>query len=587
MGGGKAGKGQYGAPVAYGKGKPAYAPPSRYEAPPSYGYKGAQDAWQAPQGDGGSPQVLNLQLSQESQLTSQGFPAEAPALTYEKAMTVFSSGHSILQELVGDIGAEVEIHHDTEWDTFPEVGEAIKAAGGEESCFSVATCPNQGKWAVGIAAGWKGREVSGKLALAVAILAERGVPELEAMCRSYPELREVLVDMGLLRPRGGKRPAGGGYAPPAGKGQSWQAAPQQSWQAGPPQGLPEFVIASLGPDARLVQEGMPSEGPCLYYDKQLSEIFRNGNYFLQEVLGDSLDGQVAIVHDPDWEEMPEIGEAIKQAGGEENCYAVATLPSQGIWGVGVAGGWKPRESAAKLALSVALAASSGETRHIARKYPDLMALFNAAGGGGSAQPAQKKRKFADTPPPREQAFPSPGKGTNGKGTWTKGDKGGKGGKGKAKSKGLPRDNPLWIQLPADQLAPTVLAEMGPDAVVVATDSQGKGVELYECLDTVLEQLVADPTEIEYFDDASWTMFPEIGQAIKQHTDMEEAMQLATCSSLGAWGVGVGHAKSSRAAAAKLALASMITLRAAETGEVPDLSSFPEFSEFVGSVQPPA
>lgn len=31
-----------------------------------------------------------------------------------------------------------------------------------------------------------------------------------------------------------------------------------------------------------------------------------------------------ITHDADWDQLPEVAQAIKEAGGEENCYAAVT-----------------------------------------------------------------------------------------------------------------------------------------------------------------------------------------------------------------------------------------------------------------------
>eukprot|EP00434_Breviolum_minutum_P020212 symbB.v1.2.017823.t1/scaffold1324.1/size125322/5 len=273
----------------------------------------AKDQWQKE--DQGPPRVLNLELTQESQLTTQGFPPEAPAIEHDKSMTVFSSAHSILSEVVGDISAEVEIHHDTEWDIFPEIGEAIQRAGGEELCFSVVTCPNHGKWAVGIAAGKKGREVAGKLALAFALLVDREPADLENFCRSYAEFRAVLAEAGLLPPRGGPQkrhmsfPAAGGKgsAPPPFAAPQVQAAPAPVTSPAPfsggfPQSLWifldgssnmveeglqiqltfEFESSPWDHDMGVVQEGLPAEGFCVYYDKQCAELFRSGQSVLQE-----------------------------------------------------------------------------------------------------------------------------------------------------------------------------------------------------------------------------------------------------------------------------------------------------------------
>merc|ERR1719277_2230440 len=119
-----------------------------------------------------TPSVLWITLNTASKILDDGYPPIAPVLTYDKAATVFSEAHSILSDLVGDISAEVIITHDTDWDVFPEVGAAVQQAGGEENCLGIAACPSQGKWAVALAGGKKGRENAGKLALALALAAD-------------------------------------------------------------------------------------------------------------------------------------------------------------------------------------------------------------------------------------------------------------------------------------------------------------------------------------------------------------------------------------------------------------------------------
>jgi len=554
-----------------------------------------EQEWKA-KDDGNPPQVLGITLSKASQLTAQGFPADAPALTHDKNKSVFSSGHAILQEIVGDVGAECEIHHDTEWDQFPEVGAAIKQAGGEELCFSVATCPNQGKWAVGIASGWKGRECAGKLALAFALLADKPAHELESLCKEYPEFREVFVDAGILPPRGKKRPQA--------QAQSWDSggyggqAASQDWGAGAQSsgGFPATVWANLPGEAQLVLDGLPAEGPCVYHEKPSADLYSTGAAILRDVLGEEAQA-IEFIHDPDWEMFPEMAEAIKQAGGEENCYAVATVPSRGVWGVGVAGGWKPRENACKLALCLAIAASGDDRASIFRKFPDFAAYFKSCGPGAAAGPPAAKQQRSSPQAAAQPKMPSGGAkgwadGKAGKGGFnSKGSFNGKGGKGhggKRSSGALPRDSPLWVQLPADQLPPTLLQELPNDAVAMATDAEcGAGVELYDMVDAVLAQLLPNPeADIIYADDDSGQEFPEVATALKPYGEQQEPLMLAICSTFGAWGIGVGKNPQTREAGAKLALAAMLTLRAAEAGEVPDLESFPAFSDFVSTVTPP-
>eukprot|EP00913_Durusdinium_trenchii_P010070 g9449.t1 len=178
--------------------------------------------------------------------------------------------------------------------------------------------------------------------------------------------------------------------------------------------------------------------------------------------------------------MPEIAEAIKKGGGEDNCYAVATLPSHGIWAVGLAGGWKPRESACKLALRT-LARHSGEIERFAKSYPDFVAFCQAAGTPGAVglEPAPKKAKVEPSLPPAKgggtfssprswDGQPAAGAIPTAKGNGKKGNPfAGK----KSFGKPLPRDAPIWVQLPQDQLAPEVLQENAQRLNEEVTDCQ--------------------------------------------------------------------------------------------------------------------
>jgi hypothetical protein len=349
---------------------------------------------------------------------------------------------------------------------------------------------------------------------------------------------------------------------------------------------------------KLSQEGLPTEGPCVTHDKQFGDMYRTGHYILEEVLG-SVQDNVTFIHDPDWESMPELGQAIQSTTGEEQCFCVATVPSRAVWAVGAAGGWKPRETAAKLALSIALVAQSGDSA-LVRRYPDFAAYFSEVGGPGAEAPPAPKRRFVEAVPrqpvaePASKGFAGTQKGFKGgfqagKGAVAQGGKGGKAGKfGKSGGSSLPKDRPLWVQLPADQLAPALLQELGPDAVAVCSDTASS--PLYQAIDGVLALLLPTPDdEVQLLDDPQNTEFPEVSAALKAHSNSprEEPIHVSICQSTGCWGIGAGRTEDSRAAASKVALACMMTLRAAETGEVPDLSDFPDFAEFVGGVQPPA
>jgi len=77
-----------------------------------------------------------------------------------------------------------------------------------------------------------------------------------------------------------------------------------------------------------------------------------------------------------------VGQALKEAGAEDNCYMVATCEEQGAWAVGVAGGKKGRDSAAKLAMAMALAPGSAKTEMIMRNFPAFAQVCQAVGLGG-------------------------------------------------------------------------------------------------------------------------------------------------------------------------------------------------------------
>ncbi|CAE8590857.1 unnamed protein product, partial [Polarella glacialis] len=126
-------------------------------------WKEEKPSWKQPwEPPSGPPSVSQVTLTKESQLLDAGYPAQAPALTYEKSAAAFNDAHAILLALVGDISTEVVLQHDADWEVFPEVGDAFKAAGLPEECFAIAMCASQGKWAIGIGGGWKTREPAAK-----------------------------------------------------------------------------------------------------------------------------------------------------------------------------------------------------------------------------------------------------------------------------------------------------------------------------------------------------------------------------------------------------------------------------------------
>lgn len=339
--------------------------------------KPAAQKWGAAPAATSSANVHWISIDEGSALVQQGLPLEGPAAVYEKGVDVFGSSTHILSDIVGDVSTEVTITHDADWEQFPDIGEAIKTATGEEHCFAVATCPGNATWAIGVANGWKGRESAAKVALALALAAQN--PEIMGtLAANYPEFGA------LCRGQGFSVGAGGGAKPNAKK----QAAIAPAAAAATAD-VPAVHFLSVGGDSKLVLAGLPAEGPAVAHSKQLKEFFSNAHNILSELVED-ISAAVTFEDDPDWKVMPEVGAALKEAGAEDNSYCIAACETHACWGVGLASGWKARESAAKLALAMAVAQNTGRMEELAQTYPEFGVVLATA--GLVEQPQKKRRK---------------------------------------------------------------------------------------------------------------------------------------------------------------------------------------------------
>lgn len=245
-------------------------------------------------------------------------------------------------------------------------------------------CANQGKWALGLASGWKGRESAAKLALAVALTADQP-QQAQKLARSYPEFATVLRKQGMAVSGGGG--AGAAFGGGGKKAKAWaQGADAGMGMGSPMAGAPSVHWLTLTQESVITTQGFPAEAPAILHTKERKEYFSNAHSLLQELVPDL--SEVAFEDDPEWTIMPEVSAALTEAGAEENCYCVATCPSQGVWAVGMASGWKGRESAGKLALALALAQAAGRIEELGAQYPDFAELCV---GAGLMQPTKKRR----------------------------------------------------------------------------------------------------------------------------------------------------------------------------------------------------
>lgn len=296
-------------------------------------------------------------------LTSKGLTGDAPALQWAKGVDLFGSAGHIISMIVKNVD-EVEVEHDADWEKYPEIGEAWKAAAGEEDCFAIAHSPTHGVWGVGIAAGWKGREAAAKLALAVAIVeAKPGLAN--AVKKQYPEFFNLTKQTAT---KGG--------------GQIIACAPGN---------LPEMREVTVPASSSIVKGGFSAESVAIHHEgKQMKDWFTNAHSILSELV-ENISEEVEFEDDPEGEKLPEVHAAWTASGGEEACLCVAKHAGLGLWAVGVASGWKNREAAAKMALALA-AAKSGKSPELVEKTGDYPEFGQLVTGLESGEKPTKRRK---------------------------------------------------------------------------------------------------------------------------------------------------------------------------------------------------
>jgi len=344
----------------------------------------------------GNAKLIKIKLPPDSPIVSQGFPAEAPSISYVKGNELFSSASHILQEIVGDLTTMVKIEHDTDFTQFPDVARAVKEAGGEKECsIAVGVCPEAAKWAVGIGAGYKGREFAVKLSLAVALAGSD--PEIVATLeRTYPGFAKLCAQLHT----GTSTAQTLNKLDSTSKGGLMEnpAAPQSF--TGPSPGVHLIQLQASG---KLVSEGLPAEGPAIAWNKDMKDSFGISHVLLSELCDSS---KVDFRDDTDWTVLPEVGAAITAAGAEHNCFCIAISPNKHCWGVGIANGWKGRQPAAKLALALALAMHAGKLEELAARYPEFGAM--CAQAGLVELNAAKRAKVAAPMPDMPGASGAPG-----------------------------------------------------------------------------------------------------------------------------------------------------------------------------------
>jgi hypothetical protein len=333
------------------------------------------------------------------------------------------------------------------------------------------------------------------------------------------------------------------------------------------------------------------DAPAVVFQKGQSAL-SSASYLLSELVPDT--NMIQFEHDPDCKLYPEVLEAVKWAGGEDNCVCVAKLPSQKKWAVGLAGSWKGRESAAKLAMVVAITAGTPQLYALGQQYPEFMQMCihngiiedpraswmgkGMMGGGGMMGMMGMK-------------------GMMGKGMMKGGEGGGGGGKKKKNSwanqqeawgggGGMATPSVSYITL--TQEGPITQGGYPAEAVAISHDKQFQ--DCFSCSGDILYKLVNDMYDnVEFKHDTEWDQFPEVGAAMKAAGAEENCFCVALLPDMQKWAVGIGGGKKPRESSARLALAVAIAMEhgPGEAAEYPELAALCESASASASGAPPA
>jgi len=320
---------------------------------------------------------------------------------------------------------------------------------------------------------------------------------------------------------------------------------------------------SLPPSAQFVVNGLPDLGPAVVHSPDLQTLLAAGASILEDI-GVSADS-ITLTHDAEWEQFPEVAEAVKVATQEERAICVAECSEASIWAVGTGGKWKQRELAARLALCVALAANMEDFSGLANSQPEFTALCESVGITTGVDDAMAKPEFPPRPP---RAAPQA------KAAEAQADRAAPASNGAKKH----RDTPLYINLlEVEEEVPEALQAYLPEALVLCTDGGRRA--LYNKADAAIAHVLGEK-DVEYHDDPNWDTFPAVGKAVEKATGAQECLCVAVSPLAGLWAVGVGNKGQNRQKAAKVALAAQIAIQMADVGEEVDCSEFPALAEFI-------
>jgi len=324
-------------------------------------------------------------------------------------------------------------------------------------------------------------------------------------------------------------------------------------------------------------DGFPLESFILSFS--MAELCRHG--YVDSVLAKLMDGLSAPVEMLDKKYLPALAQILKPCTDESWC--VAACPALDVWGVGVGTREVNKVTSARVALALHLFFKEEEHRGVfSEDFPTrFLDMVDAARVASFPTPGRKKRRLmceqvSGDDFPREALVPLvPFASARAKSSCAREDL--------ARLAScchgqLPRDVPLWIEIPKDTDMPQQLRCFPRRALVVATEC--KTIGIYFEAEMLLQSILPPSTKVEYVDDAQWSLFPEIGVELRKLAPMEECFSVGVISDVQVWAVGVAMKNKNRTQVSRAALAAAMAIAVLDRGHEVDFTNAPSFSEFV-------
>jgi len=212
-----------------------------------------QELWAAKH-KGPLPYVEWIKLGPTNEHVKLGFPPIFPVIEFDKGKDIFSDAYKILGDffLSGveyvDQATVCEFNHDWDGTQFPDLQAGWKAAGNEDGCFVIATCPQARLWAAGVGGKDKATRAA-RLALAVALATGSAETEVARVATGTPAFGEFLIKAYTSHPDSPESQEQQEQAQYPQGGNAAASAPQSSFASGSPRDTtPVFIQLQGFPD---------------------------------------------------------------------------------------------------------------------------------------------------------------------------------------------------------------------------------------------------------------------------------------------------------------------------------------------------